>query len=73
MSQPAGADVVERAIASALRSGADAADALLGESDSIEARVRGEESDFVKQAREWLCVLHGFLQSENLACFLGKA
>jgi PmbA protein len=45
-------DVVERALARAKQAGAAAADALLVESDSIEARVRGEEIDFVKQARE---------------------
>ncbi|MGI9591266.1 MAG: TldD/PmbA family protein [Myxococcota bacterium] len=45
-------DVVERALARARKAGAAAADALLVESDSVEARVRGEEIDFVKQARE---------------------
>ena len=45
-------DVVERALARAREAGAAAADALLVESDSIEARVRGSEIDFVKQARE---------------------
>jgi len=44
--------VVERAIAHALACGAAQADAVLVEADSVEARVRSEEIDFVKQARE---------------------
>src|SRR4029450_13386849 len=40
------------ALAAAMRAGAAAADAVAVESDSLEARVRGEEIDFVKQARE---------------------
>ena len=40
------------AIATALQAGAAAADAVVVESDSLEVRVRGEEIDFVKQARE---------------------
>ena len=49
---PSGAEVVERALDRVRTAGADAADALLVESDAIEARVRGSEIDFVKQARE---------------------
>jgi PmbA protein len=45
-------DAVERALARALRAGAEAADALVVESDALEARVRGAEIDFVKQSRE---------------------
>ena len=44
--------VVEQALAAVRAAGADAADALLVLSDSIAARVRGAEIDFVKQARE---------------------
>jgi PmbA protein len=40
------------AIATALQAGAAAADAVVVESDSLEVRVRGDEIDFVKQARE---------------------
>jgi PmbA protein len=43
---------VARALARLRRAGADAGDALYVESDSSEARVRGDEIDFVKQARE---------------------
>ena len=43
---------VERALSRARASGADAADAVLVESDAVEVRVRGEEIDFVKQSRE---------------------
>jgi PmbA protein len=45
-------DAVRRALERARAAGADAADALLAESDSLEARVRGDEIDFVVQARE---------------------
>jgi PmbA protein len=47
-----GFGTVERALARLRRAGAEAGDALWVESDAIEARVRGEEIDFVKQARE---------------------
>src|SRR5262249_52067310 len=40
------------ALSAALSAGASAADAVAVEADSLEARVRGEEIDFVKQARE---------------------
>jgi PmbA protein len=40
------------ALAAAMQAGAAEADAVAVESDSLEARVRGEEIDFVKQARE---------------------
>ena len=43
---------VQRALDRVREAGADAADAALVESDNLEARVRGEEIDFVKQARE---------------------
>ena len=43
---------VERALARAVRAGAEQADALLVESESLDARVRGEDVDFVNQARE---------------------
>jgi PmbA protein len=45
-------DTVERAIDRARRAGASAVDAVLIESDSVEARVRSAEIDFVTQARE---------------------
>ena len=48
----AGREVVEHAIASALSAGAYSADVALSTGESFEARVRGEEIDFVKQARE---------------------
>jgi len=44
--------ILTRALERARGAGADAADAIVVESDSREARVRGEEIDFVKQARE---------------------
>ena len=47
-----GIAVVERAVARARASGAAAADAVLVESDALEARVREREIEFVKQARE---------------------
>ena len=44
--------VVERALSHVRQLGAAAADAMLVESDGIEARVRDREIDFVTQARE---------------------
>ncbi len=43
---------IELALARARNAGAACADAMLVESDVLEARVRGQEIDFVKQARE---------------------
>lgn len=51
MSTTSGREIVARALDSASRAGADAADVVLIEADSTEARVRGDEIDFVKQAR----------------------
>ncbi len=48
----AASDVVLHAIASARAAGAYAADVALSTGEAFEARVRGEEIDFVKQARE---------------------
>jgi PmbA protein len=45
-------DTIERAIDRARRAGASAVDAILIESDSVEARVRAAEIEFVTQARE---------------------
>lgn len=45
-------EIVARAIECARACGATAADAVLVRSESSEARVRGEEIDFVKQAHE---------------------
>jgi PmbA protein len=45
-------EIVERALEKARAAGADAVDAVLVESNSHEARVRGEEIEFVKQAHE---------------------
>lgn len=45
-------EAAEHALRSVRQAGADAADVVLVENDSLETRVRGEEIDFVKQARE---------------------
>jgi len=45
-------DTVERAIDRTRRAGASAVDAILIESDSVEARVRAEEIEFVTQAQQ---------------------
>jgi len=55
-------EAVQRALARAKRAGAHAADAVLVESDSVEARVRGEEIDFVKQARERSMGIRAFVK-----------
>jgi PmbA protein len=44
--------LVERALQRARQAGADAADALIAASDSLETRVRGDEIDHVVQARQ---------------------
>jgi PmbA protein len=46
------AEIVARAIDRASAAGADAVDAVMIEGDNLAARVRGEEIDFVVQARE---------------------
>jgi len=52
MSERDPAAIVQRALAAAKAEGADQADTVLVESDALEARVRDETVDFVKQARE---------------------
>jgi PmbA protein len=55
-------DLVSDAVASASRAGADAADALQVVSHSVEARVRGDEVEHVKQAREHTLGLRVFVR-----------
>jgi PmbA protein len=57
-----GTDAVERALARAKAAGAADADALLLESDSLAARVRDAEIDYVKQARERVLGLRVFVE-----------
>ena len=45
-------DTALLAVESARAAGADAVDTVVVESDSVETRVRGEEIDYIKQARE---------------------
>jgi len=45
-------DIIERAIDRARRAGASAVDAIMIESDSVEARVRATEIEFVTQAKQ---------------------
>jgi PmbA protein len=45
-------EIVQRAIDRASAAGADAVDAVMVEGDNLAARVRGDEIDFVVQARE---------------------
>ena len=52
MSVEAPSATIERAIDRARRAGASAVDAVLIESDSVEARVRDTEIDFVTQAQQ---------------------
>lgn len=56
-----GIDLVQRAVRGALDAGAHSADAALAEGDSFEARVRGQEIDFVKQARERVLGIRAFV------------
>jgi PmbA protein len=65
MSAEAPSATVERAIDRARRAGATAVDAVLIESDSVEARVRAEEIDFVTQARERVLGIRALVASEQ--------
>jgi len=58
---PNAAAVVERALSHARQVGAAAADAMLVESDGVEARVRDREIDFVSQARQRTLGIRAFV------------
>ncbi|HXK26191.1 MAG TPA: metallopeptidase TldD-related protein [Myxococcota bacterium] len=58
-------DAVAQALARARAAGADAADAVLAASDSLETRVRGEEIDFVVQARQRTLGLRGLVRGSR--------
>jgi PmbA protein len=55
-------DLVRHAVDAARKAGADAADALQAASHSVEVRVRGEEVEYVKQAREHTLGLRAFVR-----------
>jgi len=55
-------ELVRHAVQAACQAGADAADALQLDSDSVEARVRGDEIDYVKRARERALGLRAFVR-----------
>ena len=57
-----GGHPLELALARAKSAGAASADALLVQSDLLEARVRGAEIDFVKQAREQILGIRSFVE-----------
>jgi PmbA protein len=59
------ADLVRHAVEAAKQAGADAADAIQLASDSVEARVRGDEIDYVKQARERALGLRAFVRGKG--------
>ncbi|HYB13831.1 MAG TPA: TldD/PmbA family protein [Myxococcota bacterium] len=59
--RPEATAVVEHALSHARQLGAAAADALLVESDGVEARVRDLEIDFVSQARERTLGIRAFV------------
>ena len=64
-----GAAPLELALARATAGGAASADAVLVRSEVLEARVRGREIDFVKQAREQTLGLRSFVEgSGGLRC-----
>lgn len=60
-----GMDSVRCALAAALAAGAHAADAVLAESEAGEARVRGEDLDFVTQAREHTLGIRVFVAGQS--------
>jgi PmbA protein len=61
----AGLESVRRALRSAASAGADAADAVLVGSESVEARVRGEEIDFVTEAREHILGIRALVAGDG--------
>lgn len=58
-------EAVRRAIERTLAHGAHSADALHVESDAVEARVRGEQIDFVTQARERALGIRAFVRGAS--------
>jgi len=60
-----GTSAVERVLGALHRRGAKAADVCYAESDSLEARVRGEEIDFVKQAHERTLGIRAFAPGDR--------
>jgi PmbA protein len=58
-------EVVQRSLEELLRAGAAAADAVLVADELLEARVRGTEIDFVKQAREKTLGLRAFVEGSG--------
>lgn len=62
MSVLEGARAVEHALARAKAAGARQADAMLAESDTLEARVRGDGIDFVKQAHDRTLGIRAFVE-----------
>jgi PmbA protein len=60
-----GSDAIERALARAKQAGASEADAMLLEADSVSARVRGAETDFVTQARERVLGIRTFVRRDG--------
>ncbi|MEM7411924.1 MAG: TldD/PmbA family protein [Myxococcota bacterium] len=58
-------DAARAALEAALNAGADAADTVVVLSDSLETRVRGEEVDFVKQARERTLGIRALVRGEG--------
>jgi PmbA protein len=60
-----GTDAIQRALARAKQAGASQADAMLLEADSVSARVRGAEIDFVTQARERVLGIRTFVRHDG--------
>jgi PmbA protein len=58
-------ETLRRALTRAKQAGGHSGDAVLVESDSVEARVRGEEIDFVKQARERILGIRAFVEGPD--------
>jgi PmbA protein len=57
--------VIEQALSAASKAGAAAADAVLVESDGVDTRVRGNEIDFVTQARERTLGIRAFAEGHG--------
>ncbi len=65
MSRSEESEVVQRSLEELLRAGAAAADAVLVADELLEARVRGTEIDFVKQARQKTLGLRAFVEGSG--------
>ncbi len=63
-SAEAGSNIVSHAIETAIAGGAEQADAIFVRSRSLQARVRGDVTDFVKQAQEQILGIRALVRND---------